>query len=191
MGSTTATAGSRIHNAILLAAQAHQGQFRKGTQIDYLVHPMEVLEILSSMDADTDLLIAGILHDTVEDTDLTLSAIQKNFGDDVASLVGRHTENKDLTWEERKQHSVDVLASAEQRYQMLILADALSNLRSMSADYQAVGDQLWQRFHAPKEKQGWYYGAMKDAMAPLGRQSNCQSKYEELSQIYKELFCGE
>lgn len=188
MGSNTVTAGSRIHNAILLAAQAHQGQFRKGTQIDYLVHPMEVLEILSSMDADTNLLIAGILHDTVEDTDLTLAKIQENFGDDVADLVGRHTENKDLTWEERKQDSVATLRCAEQRYQMLILADALSNLRSMAADYQTEGDQLWQRFHAPREKQCWYYGAMKDAMAPLDRQANCQSKYQELSQIYEELF---
>ena len=182
------TAGSRIHNAILQAAQAHQGQFRKGTHIDYLVHPMEVLEILSSMHADTDLMIAGILHDTVEDTDLSLDQIRNHFGDNVADLVGRHTENKELSWDERKTDAVATLRSAEKRYQMLILADALSNLRSMAADYQVEGEGLWQRFHAPREKQCWYYGAMKDAMSPLEKETECQSKYEELSQIYEELF---
>lgn len=181
-------AGSRIHNAILQAAQAHQGQYRKGTHIDYLVHPMEVLEILSSMNADTDLMIAGILHDTVEDTDLNLDQIRSNFGNNVADLVGRHTENKELSWDERKSDAVATLRSAEKRYQMLILADALSNLRSMAADYQVEGEALWQRFHAPREKQCWYYGAMKDAMSPLGKETECQSKYEELSQIYNELF---
>lgn len=188
MGSDRKTAGSRIHHAIMQAAKAHQGQFRKGTKVDYLVHPMEVLEILSSMHADTDLMIAGILHDTVEDTPLTLEQIRENFGENVASLVGRHTENKDLSWEERKTDAVKTLRSAEKRYQMLILADALSNLRSMAADYALEGEQLWKRFHAPREKQCWYYGAMRDAMAPLGGQADCQSKYEELSQIYEELF---
>ncbi len=191
METDSKTAGSRIHLAILQAARAHQGQVRKGTDIDYLVHPMEVLEILSSMNADTDLMIAGILHDTVEDTDLTLTEIRNNFGNNVADLVARHTENKSLTWDERKSHSITTLRTAEKRYQMLILADALSNLRSMAADYQIEGNHLWKRFHAPKEKQGWYYGAMKDAMSPLEQQAECRSKYNELSQIYEDLFASE
>lgn len=188
MENQTVIAGSRLHDAIILAAKAHKGQLRKGTDIDYLVHPMEVLEILSSMNADTDLLIAGILHDTVEDTDLTLDRIQDIFGDNVADLVGKHTENKDLTWEERKQNAIEILRIADQRYQMLILADALSNLRSMYADYRAQGEQLWKRFRAPKEKQSWYYGEMKNAMAPLARQADCQARYEELIHIYEEVF---
>lgn len=188
MEKETILAGSRLHDAILLAAKAHKGQVRKGTNIDYLVHPMEVLELLSSMDADTDLRIAGVLHDTVEDTDLTLPKIQDIFGEDVANLVGKHTENKNLTWEERKTNAIETLQAAEKRYQMLILADALSNLRSMAADYRLLGEQLWNRFRAPRDKQCWYYGAMKDAMSPLGKEANCQTQYEELVHIFEELF---
>ncbi len=188
MENNTVVTGSRLHDAIILAAKAHKGQLRKGTNIDYLVHPMEVLEILSSMNADIDLKIAGVLHDTVEDTDLTLTKIQEIFGDDVANLVGKHTENKDLTWDERKRNAIETLRSADQRYQMLILADALSNLRSMSADYRSSGEQLWERFRAPKEKQRWYYGSMKNAMTSLGRQADCQARYDELIHIYENLF---
>ena len=85
--------GIALQQAILLAGMAHKGQLRKGTALDYLVHPMEVLEILSSMHADINLRIAGVLHDTLEDTKLSAIQIREQFGDDVADLVDEQTEN--------------------------------------------------------------------------------------------------
>lgn len=180
--------GNSIHMAIQIAARAHKGQLRKCTNIDYLVHPMEVLEILAEFGADTNLKIAGILHDTVEDTDLDLSQIQDCFGEDVAALVGRHTEDKRKTWQQRKEEGIKILQRSDRRYKMLILADALSNLRSMDADYQQMGDALWERFKAPVEKQAWYYGSMRDALAPLGKDADTAQHYQELTEIYSILF---
>lgn len=180
--------GNRLHMAIQVAARAHKGQVRKCTNIDYLVHPMEVLEILSELGADTNLKIAGILHDTVEDTDLELSEIRDSFGEDVAELVGKHTEDKSKTWQQRKTEGIQILQQSDRRYKMLILADALSNLRSMDADYQQMGEALWERFKAPVEKQAWYYGAMRDALAPLGENSDTAEHYQELTEIYSILF---
>lgn len=72
--------GIALHQAILLAGMAHKGQLRKGTALDYLVHPMEVLEILSSMHADINLRIAGVLHDTLEDTKLPRYRLESSLG---------------------------------------------------------------------------------------------------------------
>ena len=77
----------KLHDAIVFAAKAHKGQVRKGTDVDYITHPMEVLQILTQMGADGNLLIAGVLHDVVEDTDVTLDEVRELFGDDVATLV--------------------------------------------------------------------------------------------------------
>lgn len=99
----------------------------QGTALDYLVHPMEVLEILSSMHADINLRIAGVLHDTLEDTKLSAIQIREQFGDDVADLVVEHTENKERSWKERKQEHIRKLYHGSTRHRMLVLADSLSN----------------------------------------------------------------
>ena len=125
----------RLNKAITFATERHSGQVRKSTTIPYILHPLEVLQILYSMRADTDLLIAGVLHDTVEDTDTTLDEIREIFGDDVAELVASNSEDKSKTWDERKQHTITELAKADNRVKMLVLADKLSNIRSIVYDY--------------------------------------------------------
>ena len=70
---------------------------------------------------------------------------------------------------------------------MLALADKLSNLRSIARDYQSVGDALWERFHAPKEKQAWYYNGILNALAPLQDLETTAALYEELTEHYKDV----
>lgn len=82
-----------LEKAIHFATAKHAGQLRKGTTTPYIVHPLETMNILRSMNADTNLLIAGLLHDTVEDTDTTVEEIAEVFGTDVADLVGGHSED--------------------------------------------------------------------------------------------------
>ncbi len=146
---------NRLSEAIIFATERHRGQFRKGTSTPYIVHPMETFQILYSMRADTNLLIAGVLHDTVEDTDTTLDEIIEKFGDDVADLVASNSEDKSKTWQERKEHTIKELANADIRVKMLIMADKVANIRSIAADYANIGNKLWKRFNAPKEKQAW------------------------------------
>lgn len=180
--------GNTLHQAIRMAGMAHKGQVRKGTQLDYLAHPMEVLEILASMNADLNVRIAGVLHDTLEDSALSSEEIRETFGDDVAELVESHTEDKSKSWQERKQQHIDALRQGGDRYRRMVLADSLSNLRSMAYDYRQEGEGLWQRFRAPKEKQGWYYHAMREAMADLKEDPDTNSAYMEMEELCYQIF---
>ena len=178
----------RLNAAIRFAVDHHAGQLRKGTTHSYIIHPMEVMSILMRMDADTDLLIAGVLHDTVEDTDATINEIVALFGEDVGALVAHHSEDKSKTWDERKRHAIEELKTADKRLKMLVMADKLSNLRSIAADYRKLGEQLWERFHAPAEKQSWYYSEVQDALLSLHSCPDTQDMYWEMVALYKDVF---
>ena len=104
-----------LHESIVFANKAHKGQLRKGTDIDYISHPMEVMQILTAMGADDDLIIAGVLHDTVEDTATTVEEIAEKFGSDIATLVAHHSQDKSQPWEERKASVIDDLERADKR----------------------------------------------------------------------------
>lgn len=174
-----------LHEAIRFAAQAHNGQVRKETEIPYIVHPFEVVQILTEAGCETALLVAGLLHDTLEDTEITDHEIGERFGRKVLALVQSESEDKSKSWEERKQHTVDFLRQdATLDQMMLACADKLSNLRSIKADLKRMGDQLWNRFSRGKEKQRWYYGGLADALLPL----EDYEMYQEFTALYKEIF---
>lgn len=180
---------NRLNEAILYAAEQHSGQLRKGTDLPYIVHPTEVLNILTRMNAHEDLLIAGVLHDVVEDTDAAIEDIAARFGDTVAELVNAHTEqHKELPWWERKLRSIEHLRTAPRDVKLLILADKLSNIRSMAADHARMGDKLWERFCADKAMQSRYYSMSIDALADLADDPDGGWAYWELSRLYKEVF---
>lgn len=178
----------KIRQAIYFATERHNGQCRKGTHTPFIIHPMETMTILASMKADINLLVAGLLHDTMEDTDTTIEEIGQLFGKDVAELVGGHTEDKSRSWEERKQTEIDECKAASERMKMLILADKLANLRSMYVDYRDEGEDFLKRFNAPKEKQAWYYGSVQDALYEMQRYSNTAQVYWEMVDLYKDIF---
>ena len=92
-----------IDKAIAFATKAHEGQYRKGTMRPYIVHPVEVSDIVASMTKDEDVISAAVLHDTVEDCkDVTVEILEKEFGSRVASIVAQESEDKTKTWKERK-----------------------------------------------------------------------------------------
>ncbi len=89
--------------AVKFSASAHQGQMRKGKSIAYVSHPLTVGIILARMGCSEELVIAGILHDVIEDTDYEKEDIEREFGKKVADLVsGVSEENKKDSWVERK-----------------------------------------------------------------------------------------
>lgn len=177
-----------LEQAIRFASKKHAGQVRKGTDTPYIVHPLEVMTILMRMKADTNLMIAGLLHDTVEDTDTTVGEIEELFGQDVADLVSHHSEDKSKSWQERKETAINELKTADLRLKMLIMADKLSNLRSIAADYSEIGDELWDRFNAPVEKQSWYYSSIQDALYDMQDNPNTRDAYWEMVGKYKDVF---
>jgi len=124
----------RILAAAHFAAQNHAQQKRKGSGGEpYLNHLIEVAELIasSSDDLDTELVMAGLLHDTVEDTSVTLAELEERFGPDVAALVAEVTDDKSLPKETRKRLQVQNAPGISPRAQTLKLADKISNLRSI------------------------------------------------------------
>lgn len=157
----------RLLRALDFAVREHGRvrQARKGTPFPYVIHPMRVAETLSKYDCDEDLVIAGLLHDTVEDAGVTTQQIEAEFGPDVARLVeGASEPDRSASWEERKQHTVDYLRDEAPRDVALVAAaDKLDNLRSIRADLEHRGEGLWKIFNRPRDKQRWYYRSLADA----------------------------
>lgn len=112
-----------IEKAIVLATIAHEGQLRKGTKEPYITHPLRVMSILNEMGADANLLIAGILHGALENTEMTENTILWNFGTDVLELVKAFAENKRKTREGRRQNATDAPPDLPDRVKMLIAAE--------------------------------------------------------------------
>jgi (p)ppGpp synthase/HD superfamily hydrolase len=151
-----------IFKAIDFATRAHSGQYRKGTKIPYITHPLNVAKTLIQLECSETIIAAGILHDTLEDTRVTFDELLEIFGKEIADLVNSASEpNKsDWIWENRKAHTLKYLKTASEQVLILSLADKLDNIRSIREDYERIGDKLWKRFNRPKEKQKWYYEAL-------------------------------
>lgn len=177
-----------LEQAIAFAMDAHMGASRKGTNRPYILHPIETLQILASMNADTNLMIAGVLHDTLEDTEVTLLDIYDRFGVDVAALVNGHTEDKRKIWYVRKLTTVSALPGENIRQKALAMADKVANMRSMLIDYKRIGDELWERFNAPKHLQAWYYSKLNDGLYEMQNYPETADVYWEMTALYKDLF---
>lgn len=133
----------RIKQAVQIATKAHEGQLRK-TGEPYIIHPLAVKKILEEWGMDEDTIIAGILHDTVEDTDLTLNDIKNEFGESVAFLVDGVTKlstarngmrDIDTYLPETKNNFLRLMIALGDDIRVLIikLADRLHNVRTLSA----------------------------------------------------------
>src|SRR4026208_2146853 len=104
---------SILSKALVFATEHHQHQQRKGTRIPYMAHLLNVCKILAESDCDDDLLSAALLHDIVEDTDITIEEVEHRFGKRIADIVRGCTEqdklekqalDKRASWKERKEH---------------------------------------------------------------------------------------
>lgn len=178
-----------IHKAIEFATLKHQGQLRKGTEIPYIVHPFETAHILTQAGCTHEVIAAGLLHDLLEDADVSLAEIESLFGHRVAELVSSCSEDKSKSWTERKSHTIDYLTHCEDLDILrLSCADKLSNMRSIKADFDKEGDLLWSRFNQGKRDQQWYYGELIQA---LSKHMKGHEMLAELSLLYSEVFAEE
>lgn len=149
-----------IEKAIEFATIKHMGQFRKGSNIPYIVHPVDVMQILTANSLDDETIMAGILHDTIEDTNTTYEELKDMFGENVANMVAAESEDKSKSWKERKQRTIDELPNKSKEVQCICCADKLSNIRTIYNDLGVIGDLVWKKFNAPKEQIKWYYGSV-------------------------------
>ena len=181
-----------VEKAMIFASNAHCGDFRKGTKIPYIVHPMEAGAIAASITDDENVIAAAILHDTLEDTSVTAEDIRKEFGDEVLRLIESDSENKreDLppeeTWKIRKQETIDFLCNkADVNEKIIAISDKLSNIRAIYRDYQKLGDKLWERFNQKdKNEHAWYYKSFIETLSEL----KDTAAYEEYCELAIKIF---
>ena len=178
-----------IDRALNFAAKAHQGQYRKGTDIPYIVHPVGVAMILMEINAPDEVIVAGLLHDVVEDTNATLLQLEADFGPEIARLVAGASEpDRSAAWEERKQHTIDYLRRAPLFVKLVACADKLHNIRTLSRDYAALGDAVWGRFNRGKTQQAWYYRALAQSLPKGVASPERYPVFEWFSQEVENLF---
>ena len=180
-----------LDRAVVFAVHAHAGTGRRGKGYPYIVHPMEAVAIVATMTADQELLAAAALHDTVEDTAVTLEQIRAEFGERVASLVAAESDvmhegmAEEASWHQRKQSAIDRLSKASHEAKIVALGDKLSNMRAIARDYAEIGDALWNRFHVkdPKDHE-WHYRGLADALRELGD----TPAYQEFERLICQVF---
>ncbi|NTW14702.1 MAG: HD domain-containing protein [Candidatus Moranbacteria bacterium] len=150
----------KIGMAIKFAAKTHnqyQNQTRKGKVIPYISHPLTAGIILALAGASEDVVVAGILHDTIEDSvpekKVTAEMLSERFGDRVAGLVLSVTEtDKTLSWDDRKRQALEHVAHFSNDSLLVKSADILSNVSETVNDYRNHGDEVFAHFSVPKEK---------------------------------------
>ena len=180
-----------LDRAIIFAVHAHAGTERRGKGYPYIVHPLEAVSIVATMTADQELLAAAALHDTVEDTEVTVDQLRAEFSERIASLVADESDEmpegktEEASWHQRKQAAIDRLAKASHDAKMVALGDKLSNMRAIARDYAEIGDALWDRFHAkdPKDHE-WHYRGLADALGEL----EGTEAYREFKSLINQVF---
>ncbi|MDY0388256.1 MAG: HD domain-containing protein [Methanolobus sp.] len=186
-----------LADAFTFASDEHKNGVRKsGTP--YMSHPMDVASILLKENASYELVIAGLLHDIIEDTDVDIATISSKYGQQVADYVDAVSEPEELkqpttgdkaqSWKERKEYIIRNMARANSEVKLLSCADKLANIRDLISDIRIEGEGFWDKFNAPKEEQQWYYRSMLEAFAK-GPQNIADTRtYRDFKECVEELF---
>jgi (p)ppGpp synthase/HD superfamily hydrolase len=182
-----------VFRAIEFSARAHRGQYRKGTRLPYFSHPMNAASILIRAGATDEMVTAAILHDTVEDTPVTIMEIKREFGSEVSRMVAAATEKPKVfaSWKERKNEHVVHIPKLAEDEAAVICADKLDNILSILTDINEKKDEfvqlnrdeflsnsasflnrqrehymsVFERFRAPYHELEWYYRSLAEAFA--------------------------
>jgi (p)ppGpp synthase/HD superfamily hydrolase len=121
--------------------------------------------ILERHGHDEPVIAAGLLHDTIEDTDVTRDELADRFGEQVAQLVEAVSEaDKSASWRERKSATIDKVASADEDALAVLAADKLDNVRATADDLAGSGEEeTWAKLKTGRDDQAWYYRSLADA----------------------------
>ncbi len=160
-----------VERALRVAARFHRQQSRKASDLPYITHPAGVaLVLLSAGFHEEHVLAAGLLHDTLEDTDYTPEELAADFPPEVVEIVAALSEEKlddagrKRPWRDRKQDHIAAVATAAPAARAVVLADKLHNLGTMLFDLNE-GHDIWERFNAPAADVLWYQRTMVDTAA--------------------------
>lgn len=182
----------KLNEAITFAAECHAGQMRKLANTPYILHPMEVATIISTLTDKEDVMIAGLLHDTIEDCGLDPARIAEKFGIRVSALVQSESEDRlstrppSETWMERKADSLLMLEhTRDTDVKIMWLADKLSNMRSFAREYRKAGNEIWNSLNQKDPKMhAWYYRTIAEYL----KEFSDTAAYQEYIRLVEDVF---
>ena len=186
----------RYEAALTLAAEAHRHQNRKGGTIPYIVHPVHVSTILLRHGFSEDVVIAGLLHDVIEDQGMPLARIEAAFGSRVSEMVAAVTERKleagvKRPWEDRKREALDHVRAANPDAVALKAADALHSARTLARDLVLYGSSLWIHFSRGPGPSLWYYQSVsalvRDRLGQHPLADELSGAVEDLARVIVEM----
>lgn len=172
--------------AFTYASTLHAEQKRKGKDVPYISHLMGVAAIVVEQGGTENQAIGALLHDAVEDQDVTLEEIRERFNDEVAEIVEGCTDadtKPKPPWRERKEKYIAHLSGAGPSVRLVSAADKLYNARNILEDYRIVGESLWDRFTGKKDGTLWYYRTL----AKTFREIYPSPLTDELGRVVSEL----
>jgi len=164
----------RFDRALLYATHVHGGQVRKGTSTPYVAHLLAVAATVLEYGGDEDLAIAALLHDSAEDQGgkARLDDVRNRFGERVARIVEACSDSladtrkgeRKAHWRKRKEAYLAHLRTADENILRVSLADKVHNARAILRDFRKpdIGEKIWGRFSAGKERTLWYYRSLAD-----------------------------
>jgi (p)ppGpp synthase/HD superfamily hydrolase len=162
---------SRLDDALAFAADAFRGKRRKGSDVPYLTHLLQVMVFVGENGGDEDQMIAAVLHDYLEDiTGASRELLATRFGERVATMVEALSDSTSSAkpkpaWEARKQAYLARLRDEPADVKLISVADKLHNARSIRRDLRVIGPEVWKRFTGTPEQTLWYY---REVVAALG-----------------------
>lgn len=148
---------SLIEKAARIAIVAHKEQKRKSDNFPYIIHPFMVAMILMRYNFSDTVIAAGLVHDTVEDTSVSLKEISEELGSEVAEIVMKVSEeSKGVAWEDRKRAYIEAIRKSPEEVKAVSLADKIHNITNMIEAYKREGEEFWKNFSRGKADQVWF-----------------------------------
>jgi len=183
-GPTTAY-GKRYRKALVMSAELHADQYRKGTSIPYISHLLHVSALVWEHGGTEIQASAALLHDAVEDIggEPLLAEIRDVFGDEVAAIVQdcSDTTQPDLKepWRQRKEAYISHIAHAGEASLLVSVSDKVHNAESLLSDLRLMGPGMWDRFTADAEGTVWYHQSLHAVFAErLGSDDALVRRYD-------------
>ena len=191
-----------INHAFAFAAKHHDRQVRKGTKLPYLTHPANVAVILTRYGRDNDTIVAGILHDVIEDCvrdGYTRAMLEQRIGDKFGAKVldtvlgvtyrRQDDDGVELSSEERKTDYLNRLSTASESARWVCAADKIHNASSIISDLRRTVDStsVWNRFGGGKSATAAWYRRVYDRLREIGFDAPIMSELDQVSKDLEEL----
>jgi (p)ppGpp synthase/HD superfamily hydrolase len=179
-----------IEKAASFAADKHKNQYRKEGGLLYISHLVSVALILQKYNFSDEVIAAGLLHDTLEDTETTEQEISENFGVEIFEIIKSVTNDKVLRWKDKKLKYLETVHAGNSEAKAVALADKIHNMKSLLINLEEIGpDKTWNYFNTSKEEKLWFEEeCLKIFISKENLPKKMVSEYESLIDELKEKY---